>query len=254
MTPIDYDGIAGLYDSYAVWDHDVAFFVDQARRVAGPVLELMAGTGRVSLPLAEAGVRLTCVDASAGMLAVLSRKLAARGLHADVVHADVRALALPAAFDLALLPFNAFMELVTEADQRAALAAVAACLRPGGRFVCTLHNPAVRKRRITGEPESLGAYPMPGTGRCLTVTGAYHLASDPSIVRGVQVYVEADADGRVCRRVELGVVFRLIEPAELGHMAIQSGFELVELFGNYDRSPFDPSSSPFLIGRFRRRD
>ena len=243
MTPIDYDGIAGLYDSYAVWDHDVAFFVDQARRVAGPVLELMAGTGRVSLPLAEAGVRLTCVDASAGMLAVLSRKLAARGLHADVVHADVRALALPAAFDLALLPFNAFMELVTEADQRAALAAVAACLRPGGRFVCTLHNPVVRRTAVDGTLRVVGRFPA--EGGTLVVSG-FETGGAPVVTRLQFFELFGDDEAlRWKRMVEMR--FALIERAAFEAEATGAGFRVVDLFGGYDRSPFDPATSPSMI-------
>lgn len=69
----------------------------------------MAGTGRLSLPLVEAGVRLSCVDLSAPMLARLNAKLAARGLRAPTYVQDVRALDLPDRnFALALLPFQSF--------------------------------------------------------------------------------------------------------------------------------------------------
>lgn len=44
----------------------------------------MSGSGRVSLPLIEAGIPLTCVDFSAGLLEILRRKLAARQLAADM--------------------------------------------------------------------------------------------------------------------------------------------------------------------------
>jgi SAM-dependent methyltransferase len=243
VTPIDYDGIAELYDSYAVWDHDLAFFVAEARRAKGPVLELMAGTGRVSLPLAAAGVRLTCVDASAGMLAVLSEKLAARELVAEVVHADVRALALPAAFDLALLPFNAFMELVTEADQRAALAAVAGCLKPGGRFVCTLHNPAIRRRAVDGTLRVVGRFPA--EGGTLVVSG-YETGGDPVVTR-LQFLELFGEDGRSRWRRLIEMRFTLIERDEFERAAVAAGFRVVELFGGYDRSPFDPATSPSMI-------
>lgn len=85
MPHIDYDSIAEIYDLYAAADYDVPFFLSEIRGVEGPILELMAGTGRLSLPLIEAGVRLTCVDSSQGMLDVLSRKLAERGLRRSPV-------------------------------------------------------------------------------------------------------------------------------------------------------------------------
>ena len=243
VTPIDYDGIAELYDSYATWDHDLAFFVAEARQAKGPVLELMAGTGRVSLPLAEAGVRLTCVDASAGMLEVLSRKLAARGLHADVVHADVRALALPAAFELALLPFNAFMELVAEAEQRAALAAVAACLKPGGRFVCTLHNPAVRRTAVDGTLRVVGRFPA--EGGTLVVSG-FETGGSPIVTR-LQFFELFGDDGLLRWKRMIEMCFALIERAAFEAEAAGAGFRVVDLFGGYDRSPFDPATSPSMI-------
>ena len=135
----------------------------------GPVLELMAGTGRLSLPLIEAGATLTCVDSSAGMLEVLSRKLARRGLRADVCCMDACRLELPADFELAILPFQSFMEIVGEDRQREALAAVSRCLAPGGRFLCTLHNPEVRRAQVDGALRVVGQFP--GDDGTLVVSG-----------------------------------------------------------------------------------
>jgi len=66
MQQIDYDSIAETYDLYTTADYDIPFFLSETARTNGTVLELTAGTGRLSLPLAEAGVRLTCVDSSRG--------------------------------------------------------------------------------------------------------------------------------------------------------------------------------------------
>ena len=67
--------VAGLYDTYVNTTFDVPFFLNEAKGVSGEVLELMAGTGRVSIPLIKAGVRLTCVDRSSAMLTILEEKL-----------------------------------------------------------------------------------------------------------------------------------------------------------------------------------
>jgi ubiquinone/menaquinone biosynthesis C-methylase UbiE len=77
---IHWDWVAGLYDTYVTTTFDLPFFLREATATGGNVLELMCGTGRVSVPLAEAGVHLTCVDGSAEMLARLREKLAAKGL------------------------------------------------------------------------------------------------------------------------------------------------------------------------------
>jgi SAM-dependent methyltransferase len=156
---IDYDSVAEIYDLYVAADYDIPFFLQEAANVGGAVLELTAGTGRLSVALIEAGVQLTCVDSSRAMLDVLSRKLRARGLRADVLCADVCQLDLRARFQLALLPFQSFMEIVGEMRQRQALSAAFACLVPGGRFICTMHNPAVRRAQVDGRLHVVGRFP-----------------------------------------------------------------------------------------------
>jgi SAM-dependent methyltransferase len=156
---IDYDSIAEIYDLYVKADYDLPFFLSETKAVTSPIIELMAGTGRLSIPLIEAGATLTCVDSSSGMLAILLRKLKQRGLHADLHCADVCRLDLPARFELAILPFQTFMEIIGEENQRAALESVFKCLAPGGCFICTLHNPAIRRQQVDGLLRLVGQFP-----------------------------------------------------------------------------------------------
>lgn len=79
----------------------------------GEVLELMAGTGRVSLLLVRAGVHLTCVDNAPELLARFRQKLAQEQLWAQVHEMDVRHLAVDKQFYLILPPFHSFSELVS---------------------------------------------------------------------------------------------------------------------------------------------
>jgi len=74
MEHIDYDTVAEFYDLYAAATYDHEFILARVSS-ATRVLELMSGTGRLSIPLVRAGAVLTCVDLSRGMLDVLQRKL-----------------------------------------------------------------------------------------------------------------------------------------------------------------------------------
>jgi hypothetical protein len=76
MPAMDYSIIADLYDVYARTELDVPFFLQESQ-VCRSVLELASGTGRLSLPLIEAGVPLSCLDNSPEMLGYLRRKLQA---------------------------------------------------------------------------------------------------------------------------------------------------------------------------------
>jgi SAM-dependent methyltransferase len=248
MQHIDYDNIADIYDLYVTADYDLPFFMSETKSVEGRVLELMAGTGRLSLPLNEVGVKLTCVDSSNAMLEVLSRKLKQRGLHADIICADVCRLSLPAQFELAILPFQAFMEIIGEENQRAALAEVFKCLVPGGRFVCTLHNPAIRRKQVDGVLRLVGHFPT--EGGTLVVSG-FEQGGKPVVSRQ-QFFEFFDADGRLLEKRLLQMKFAFVEKDEFEQMAQSAGFHVAQLYGSYDRDPFDPAQSPVMIWRLEK--
>ncbi len=211
------------------------------------MLELMAGTGRVSIPLIEAGVRLTCVDSSPEMLAVLRKKLESGKLSAAVHQMDVRELDLHKRFDLIVLPFNSFAELLSPDDQSKALAAVHVHLSGKGRFICTLHNPHIRLRSVDGRLRLLNrhsSHDRQGT-LLLWVLENYDEASH--IVNGLQLFEEYDGKGVMRSKRLLETRFSLLESAEFEKLAKTAGFKVVALYGDYSRSEFRESKSPFQI-------
>ncbi|MFN8670419.1 MAG: class I SAM-dependent methyltransferase [Gemmatimonadaceae bacterium] len=240
---IDYDSVAEIYDLYVVADYDIPFFLKETANVEGPVLELTAGTGRLSVALIQAGTQLTCVDRSPRMLDVLSRKLTDRGLSAEVLCADVCRLQLHARFALALLPFQSFMEIVGQPRQREALAAVFACLAPGGRFICTMHNPAVRRAQVDGQLHLVGGFPT--RSGSLVVSGIEQ--GGQPLVKRLQFFEFFGSDGRLRAKQLLPMEFEFVEREQFEGMARDAGFQVLNLYGNYDRSPFDAGRSPVMI-------
>jgi SAM-dependent methyltransferase len=242
MPAIDYAKVAGLYDSYVQTDMDVPFFVEESKRRTS-VLELMSGTGRLSIPLIEAGVPLSCLDSSPAMLAVLSEKLDTQGLRAPVHLADASDFSLEERFDLVLLPFNSFGELVSPDEQAGCFQSVKRHLTDEGSFLCTLHNPATRRSRCDGREHELGIFPLPG-GR-LTVSTIERYDSSTSIVAGTQTY-ELEQQGNTST-FSVPVRFRLHTREQFETLAGEHGFRIDALYGDYDRSDFDPETSPFMI-------
>ena len=240
--------VAELYDSHVKAAFDTDYLVSAASDVGGPVLELMAGTGRVSLPLARAGVNLTCVELSGPMLDQLRRKLKIEGLKATLVEADVARMTLPRDnYALAMLPFNSLGELLDEADQRATFSIVRRHLRPGGRFICTLHNPAARSATIDGQMRLLGSFPVRTKQRTLLLWSVQEPSVEPGVVQAKQIYELYDDDGVLQEKYLLDVRFRLIGQDALEAMAVDAGFEVDAFYGNYDRSPFNAELSPYMI-------
>ena len=140
-----YDSIAELYDPWSrSVVEDVDFYVAEARKAGGPVVELGVGTGRIAVPTAERGVRVIGVDSSPGMLAVCRRRAEDAGV-ADLLDLRVGDLRRPPVDErvrLVTAPFRSFLHLGSQAERREALAAVYRLLAPGGRFVFDVFAPS----------------------------------------------------------------------------------------------------------------
>lgn len=250
-----YDDVARLYDSYVTAAHDLDFLRERVRPVEGPVLELMAGTGRVSIAVANAVTdRLVCVDLSLPMLEVLKGKVPQHGRPIDPVRADIRHLPLASAsFGLIMIPFNSFSELISPEDRASALGEIVRCLRPGGIFLCTLHNPRVRSGSLDGVPRSLGRFALPdGSGNEVEMWATGSLDSRTGLARSEQEYRTLDASGRVVGELTQVVRFCLLEPEELDRVCVGAGLRPDERFGDYSGAPYDPAASPFIISVYAR--
>jgi SAM-dependent methyltransferase len=247
MPAMDYNSVAHLYDAYVDTTLDVQFFVQEARRVTGPVLELMSGTGRVSIPLLKAGARLTCVDSSPAMLEVFRGKLKRKGLSAELVEADVCALSLDRRFDLIFIPFHSFAEIIEVDRQSEALRCIREHLAGDGRFICTLHNPPVRLRCADGHPKILGEFPLFGGHGTLVLSSIEHYDATSRLVTGTQFYEIRDAEGQTVSREALDVRWFVHHREAFAELVLSLGYAPVALYGDYERAPFEPQRSPFMI-------
>jgi SAM-dependent methyltransferase len=143
-SPSPYDAIARVYDPWsASVTEDVEFYVEEAR-AAGAVVELACGTGRISIPIAKAGVQLIGVDASAGMLEVAREYGRAEGVEAllDLRLGDMRDPPVSERVPLVLIPFRSLLHMTTEADRLRALGAARELLAEGGRLVFDVFAPS----------------------------------------------------------------------------------------------------------------
>ena len=244
---IDFGTVADLYDVYVQWDEDVAFFREICASVKGEVLELMCGTGRLSLPLLQAGARLCCVDYSAEMLEVFQRKLRQHGLTAEVHEADVRELDLGRSFELILLPFHSFADVADPGDRARALARIRANLAPGGRFVIALHNAAYMVSRLDGVRRMMCERPLPDREATLRVWFTGWQQTDPGLGKALQEYEILNQDGQLLERRELPMRFAVTDYATFEREAATAGFRVLRLWGDYAGGPFEPETSPYMI-------
>lgn len=246
MPSLDYDQIADLYDTYVTTDLDVPFYLEQSRG-CHQVLELMSGTGRVSLPLLEAGVSLTCVDSSPAMLARLREKVEAKGFHANIREMDVCRLDLQSRFDLIILPFHSFAEITGPESQLEALLAIRKHLQRDGRFVCPLHNAPARLKLINGVKTVRGKFPVGNSGQTLILSSVETHDDIPGLVRGTQFYDIYDKDDQLLQHRDVDVCFYLHTAGSFEGLVREAGYQAEALYGDYDCRPFRAEASPFMI-------
>jgi SAM-dependent methyltransferase len=222
---------------------DVRFYVEEARRESGPVLEAGCGTGRITLPIAETGVRAVGLERSPHMLAVAEAKR--RAAPAEVrarcafVRADVRRFAFRRPFAQVFLPFRVFQALLTVEAQLAALGATRAALRPGGRLVFNVFDPradlladggAVERVRESGR-----RYEDAGTRVRERFVARYDLVEQ--ILDLTFLYERETPNGAVERAFE-PVRLRYFHRFEIEHLLGRAGYEVEALYGDWQRGPF----------------
>jgi SAM-dependent methyltransferase len=117
-------------------------FVERHCPTPGRVIDLGCGTGRVAVPLARRGHRVTAVDLSEPMLRVAGEKAAAAGVTLHRLKANVVALdgLRDGVYDAALCLFST-LGMIAGADARGRVVGHAyRLLRPGGVFVLHVHG------------------------------------------------------------------------------------------------------------------
>jgi SAM-dependent methyltransferase len=117
---------------------DLALWAGLAREAAGDVLDLGAGTGRVALHLARAGIGVTALDRSRELLAELGRRAERDGLAVETILADARDFALDRRFAAVIAPMQLIHLLGGASGRAGLLRCVRAHLAPGGLFAAAL--------------------------------------------------------------------------------------------------------------------
>lgn len=132
------------YDLMFPRSDDVEFFLNQARMLGGPVLELASGTGRILERIANAGFAATGIDLSPGMLAEARRKAQAGATPSRYIQADMRRYSLGERFALIFIAGNSICHLLDIESFDACISCVRQHLAEGGRFIVDVYVPNLR--------------------------------------------------------------------------------------------------------------
>ena len=230
-----YDRIAPIYDPWSrSVTEDVRFYVDQALASGGPVVELAVGTGRIAIPIAEAGIHVIGVDASPEMLRVARAAADAAGIveRVDLRLGDLRDPPVCERVPLAICPFRSLLHMEEEQEKLRALEAAKTLLEPGGRFVFDVFAPSrddieeTHGRWFEREP------------------GIYELAVWNEDSRTLSLTVRSDG-------VSETFALHWLSAAEWQQLLDQAGFEVEALYGWFDLRLFRGEEDMIFVCRAR---
>ena len=243
-TPFD---DAALYDAlFEDFDFDRDFYLGLARGAGGPVLEVSCGTGRVLLPILEAGVDIEGLDLSAPMLERLEKKARARGLSPRLHRGDMRGFVLPRRYALVIIPFNGFVHCLTTNDQLACLRACRVHLAPGGRLAFNTFFPGRGSEPSTeGVPVLEGEGRHPASGRAVRIYDTRTRDWVAQVQHSEIEIQELDAAGRVVASHRSTTDMRWTWKPELELLLEAAGFERHEISGGFGGEP--PSAESGLL-------
>lgn len=244
-------------DEYADPDHydlekpdfapDGPFYQALAQQLGGAVLELGCGTGRLTIPLAQAGVAITGLDAVPAMLARARRK--AGDLPIRWVEADARSFSLDAAFNLVLDTGEVLQHALTRHEHEAILARVRAHLNPGGRFVLSTLIP--RAGLITDQAEQPWFSYVDGEGCHVQVSGTVRYDALRQVYHEDAIRRWRSAAGEDVTHLA-PLARRLFFPHELEALLHYNGFAVAQRFGDWDGSALEDDSELLILICSRR--
>ena len=232
---------------------DVDLYLALAESVDGSVLELMAGSGRVAVPLALAGHHVVAVDRDAAMLARAAaywqsvKDRAPKSGKLELVERDLGSYKGKAGFGLVILALNSLLLLDGRDAQRTAFQVIARSLAPKGRAVIDVWLPA---------PEDLALYDgrlvldwvkrdeESGTTVSKTTSARYESAARTAHVTSFfDEWRGTDSPTRTIRQDEV----KLASSDELGQYAHDVGLIVDTIGGDYEMGHFTPDSERVVM-------
>mgnify|MGYP005839677191 CR=1 FL=1 len=253
----EYETLARFYDlEHETFTADVDLYLNFARRCESPILELGCGTGRVLVPIAQAGYEITGLDNSPAMLARARQRLSTQDSQvqrrAHLIQADARDFAIAQRYTMSFIALNGFMHFLTLEDQLRALRNVHKHLLPGGLFILDL--PHISPSSLVSSDERVTIYDEyrdPDTGLFVHKWVTASVDQARQLQRMRFLYDQIQPDGAVKRTI-VTFTLRYFFRYEVELLLDKAGFEIEELYGSYELDSYeDPCERMLFVARAR---
>ena len=217
------------------------FYLAEAERAQGPILEPMCGTGRFYLPLLARGFDIVGSDASAAMLAACRARAARLGLEPTLKEERLDTLSHDRGFGLIFIPSGSFCLITDPAAAFASLVRVRELLAPGGRFIVEVER---RDRARASEMSGTwgGRWVTRADGAKIVLSWLSQYVAPTGISSSLHRY-ELLNEGRVLAQEFEDFELKSYELAEFRELLARAGFTQVQALTPYSSEPLDDPSS-----------
>lgn len=235
----------GFMAEHAHYDDDAGFWEAHAERLGGPVCDVGAAAGRVTVRLAEQGHEVWAVDTDPEMLAVITERARDAGV-ADLVHPTLGSMTDPlpvTGAGMVVIPMNTLQLLRSERDQVRCLAVAADALRPGGEMIFDLahpHFPAMSE--LVGVLLDTGHSVDVHTGDLLMHTAMFESVDGDSGEVRMRIMVDRIRPDGSSVSVERPHHLHMYAPGEIPVLAARAGLEVLGVAGGFLGEPLSPES------------
>ncbi len=234
-----------LYDEqYQHYRDDLSFYVSLADDYGSPVVELGAGTGRVSVALAKAGHKVTGVELSEAMVEKARERISAENVAHLITlqQGDMRNVQLSQTFPVVIAPFNTLMHAYTLSDQDATLETVKRHLGTGGVFAFDVYNPNFSQLNVLKREAE---WEHVGGERAELFLYQTHDA-DTQVLES-RYYLDTVQEDGILKRQTSVLKQRYYTRFEIERLLKQHGFDNVQIYGGFDKRRYRMKENNMVI-------
>ena len=260
MGSIEHPLIAEVYD--AIPSHrdrpDVGFYTALAAESAGSVLELGSGTGRILIPIARAGKKVSGLEPSVKMLARCRESLAGQPRtvrdNVELIQGKMACFGLHRQFGLVICPFNTFLQLLSVGEQLSCLQRVHQHLVTGGRFAFDVFEHDIKKMSgarftQTGTPQRFQL----DSGSTVELTHRNRAIDFTEQLIEGEIRLDITYNNGTRMQAAHAVRQRYLFRHEAEQLLNRCGFEVENLFGDFSGSHYGTDNPGLLVFVARKR-
>ena len=216
----------------------VPFYIKQAKKFGGPILELACGTGRIAIPIAKEEISIVGLDFSAKMLLQAKKNSEENNLEIEWIEADMTNFSLSRQFSLIIIPAAAMNWVLGNRSLENCLTCVKKHLQQNGRFIFNVFNPnlGILQRDPSKKYQSY-EYPNPDGKGTVVVTQSNYYNKATQISHVTSYYNIKNKE--TIKKLKLRMFF----PQELDALLNYNGFKIDYKYGSFDEKPFNSDSN-----------